>query len=119
MLMRKTVAIAKQVPDVPLYTAADFYMLRIPLLPACTFADVTQVAYYSTDTDVDRLEEYLQRLMVEGTTVLQGLLAQPIVEQALAIASRAMFEGLMRLRQKDGSIAERRHLRAYSRLLRY
>ncbi|MBV9690603.1 MAG: lantibiotic dehydratase [Ktedonobacteraceae bacterium] len=96
------------------YTAADFYLLRAPVLPAHVFSQIASTGA------VARSNEDIEGLLTEARQrcydLLQSLASQPVIEQALAAASFAIFEGVARIRRGEDS---RRAERTYSRLLRY
>jgi thiopeptide-type bacteriocin biosynthesis protein len=99
-----------------LYAPAGFYLLRAPVLPASVFRQITEVPVRSSggfDDSETRLVEARQR----SRATLRRLAADPVIEQALMVASTAIFHGLARLERTDGD--DRRIERAYAGLFRY
>lgn len=98
------------------FAAADFFMVRAPILPADVFTHVTD-----TDLSVpaNRGEDprSLQRRRADTRKRLRDLASDPRVNQALHIASTSLSGELARL--DDRSISERHRDRMFSSLLRY
>ena len=101
----------------PLYTAAGFYMLRAPTLPAGIFTRISTSGHLALESahqdDVARLREQQEMC----SQVLSDLSARPQIRQAVAVASPSLQEGLERLQRGEGSPAQQKRARAG--LLRY
>jgi hypothetical protein len=94
-----------------LYTAAGFFLLRAPVLPAHVFSQIA-----STGARAGRNEGEPETTPQRSYELLQTMAAQPEIELALAASSFALLEGITHIQQGERS---RRVERAYSRLLRY
>jgi len=99
----------------PLYLPADFYMVRAPALSVQVFLQLSNAGHVCTE--IELVDEVLQRGEQEGATMLLQLAARPEVTQALAIASPSLLEGLERLAR--GEKKKARQERVYAGLLRY
>jgi lantibiotic biosynthesis protein len=99
----------------PLYVSADFYMVRVPALPAQAFTNLSNAGHVGVETELT--DEMLQRAEQACATALLQLAARPEVRLALALASPSLLEGLDRLEQ--GEEKEARKARVYASLLRY
>ena len=98
----------------PLYTPANFYMLRTPALPVHTFCWLTGMNSYSgsvcpKDEDILSIKDECKQRIIR-------LASDAAVEQALAIASFSILEGLALIRQDK---QQKRADRIFSSLLRY
>src|SRR5690349_3800486 len=75
----------------PLYTVAEFYLLRAPVLPALVFL---QIASSSCITSTrDEVDDAWVKARQNCYNMLQAMAAQSEIEQALAVASSALSEG--------------------------
>lgn len=100
-----------------LYVPADFYMLRAPALPAETFFRLaSQPAGYDPALLTTDMEEFHGEMTRQCNQELRSLAAHESIEQAVAVASLSLFDGLQQLRHGDMS---RKTERVYSRFLRY
>ncbi|CAM5489824.1 Nisin biosynthesis protein NisB [Streptomyces xanthochromogenes] len=93
--------------DGPFYRAADFFLLRSPVLPVQEFLRITGAP----------LTDGLDERRAHGRQLLRQAARRPRVAQALHIASSSVTAGLERL--ADAPPQDRRSRRAYSTLLRY
>jgi thiopeptide-type bacteriocin biosynthesis protein len=99
-----------------LYAPAGFYLLRAPVLPASVFRQITEGPVRSSAGAGDPETRWVEARQRSHAT-LRRLAADPVVEQALMVASTAIFHGLAQLERADGD--ERRVERAYAGLFRY
>lgn len=102
-----------------LYTAADFYMIRAPLLPSGTLAELA-AARRAPEPPAGGGEPSsggLVRQRAEGREALRALVGAPYVRQALHSASPSLSAALPALER--GTLDPKRADRAYSTLLRY
>lgn len=98
-----------------LYTAAGFYMLRAPALPAEIFLHLSAPSQESEGT-AEESDAHLAALQRATYQSLRDLAAQPSIALALAAASPSLAEAFKRLSQEDTS---HRAKRTYASLLRY
>jgi thiopeptide-type bacteriocin biosynthesis protein len=101
----------------PWFQSASFFLVRTPLLPAATFLQLTASQRAEEPLSGCTISE--QALRERREQCQQKLLQrvqEPLIQQALAIASPSLLEGIVRLRPDDDS---RRTRRVFSRLLRY
>ncbi|HZR41640.1 MAG TPA: lantibiotic dehydratase [Ktedonobacteraceae bacterium] len=100
-----------------LYTSADFYMLRVPALPAELFLKLTAGdGEASISGSLAENDASYVSLMRNCYQQLRTLVSQSEIEHALAIASLSLQEGINRV--EHGKVSKRAE-RVYSRLLRY
>ncbi|MFF4365448.1 lantibiotic dehydratase [Streptomyces sp. NPDC001594] len=101
----------------PLYRAADFFLLRAPVLPVQDFLAITAGPGphdpASGHGDPDRLD----RMRRHGRGLLREMVRRPRVAQALHIASGSVTAGLDRLGEAPQE--DKRTRRTYSTLFRY
>ena len=99
------------------FKPASFFLLRIPLLPAATFLQLTT---QQRDKDATQTNTASEQVLLKQREECQKLILQFVQEllihQALAVASPSLLEGLARLQPYNHS---RRTRRVFSRLLRY
>jgi lantibiotic biosynthesis protein len=98
-----------------LYTPADFYLMRAPVLPAETFFQLTALLAIDK-TDLQEIEAFHTAAIARCYQELQSLISQSGIELAVATASLSLFEELQRFHRGGFS---RKTERAFSRLLRY
>ena len=101
----------------PLYTAAGFYMLRAPALPAQIFTRISNAGHLAPELIHEDLDSALHTQQEKCSQLLRDFLTQPQIRQAVAVASLSLQEGLERLQRGGGSPAQQK--RAYASLLRY
>lgn len=97
-----------------IYTPAGFYLLRAPVFSTDVFMQML-AGSYSIHEEAD-LDTWMTATSQQTYDVLQRLTADPVIEQALAVASTDILKGLAYIRQGDIS---RRSEHAYSTILRY
>jgi lantibiotic biosynthesis protein len=111
---RESMAKDKSTGSTSIYAPAGFYLLRAPVLSTDVFM---QMLAGSNDmkksTDLDT---WVTATSQQTYSVLRGLTADLVIEQALAVASTDILKGLAYIRQGDTS---RRSEHAYSGVLRY
>lgn len=91
------------------YKAADFFLLRAPVLPVDVFSRIDSVdTFLASDSETKACQSWYG--------LLKELAEQPAILQSLAAASSALLEGIARTQR--GEISQRAK-RAYSRLCRY
>lgn len=102
----------------PLYRAADFFLLRAPVLPVQEFLAITAgPGPGDTATGDQDPGPRLDRMRRHGRSLLRDTVERPRVAQALHIASGSVIAGLDRLGEAPED--NRRARRTYSTLLRY
>ncbi len=117
MTVEKGVPLPSQTP---VYEPAGFYMLRAPALPAPIFLHITAAALDGQEGREERTGSLSARLGEArrySYETLKSLLSDPIIEQALTVASADIFEGVARIQRENTS--PRRLERAYAGILRY
>jgi class I lanthipeptide synthase len=99
------------------YTPAGFFLLRAPVLPARVFSELVAggVAAAGAGDLAGRLAEARRRTF----EVVRAYAEDPVVGQALAVASSDLAHGLRRIRQGKADGDGRRTTRAYASLFRY
>ncbi|QBD75434.1 hypothetical protein EPA93_05220 [Ktedonosporobacter rubrisoli] len=97
-----------------LYSSADFYLIRAPLLPAQAFLSLTSGSPALVEGS---LEQRLQAQQNACIQELQILAKDPRVMGALAVASPSLLESVEKLARVKASPA--RNERTYAGLLRY
>ncbi len=100
----------------PLYEAANFYMLRAPILPARTFLQLTDMTHNPVHALPDKRDACIAEVRVQCQQRLLMLASEAPIEHALAAASLSLIEGLAKVRRAEQS---RRSDRTYSSLMRY
>src|SRR5581483_5755006 len=80
----------------PLYLPADFYLLRAPALPAQVFIDLSSAGHVGGETAPGFAWSGGETAC---TALLLRWVARPEVQQALAIASPSLLEGLQRVQR--------------------
>ncbi len=101
----------------PLYTAAGFYMLRAPALPAQVFHWLSTAGHLCQQSRQCELDDALQVSRDNCAQLLRELALQPQITQALAVASPALLAALERLQRGESSLTQQRRITAG--LLRY
>ncbi|MEU3916955.1 lantibiotic dehydratase [Streptomyces sp. NPDC029004] len=102
--------------DGSLYRAADFFLLRAPVLPVQEFLAVT-AGPPDAAAHTEEPSERLDRMREHGRELLRDVARRPRVAQALHVASGSVTAGLDRL--DEAPQGSKRSRRAYSTLLRY
>jgi thiopeptide-type bacteriocin biosynthesis protein len=98
------------------YAAAGFFVLRAPVLPARVFAELT-AASVPAGTAAGDLAGRLDQARQQSFAVVRRLAHDPVVRQALAVASTDLSHGLRKVEQGNGD--RRRTERAYGSLFSY
>lgn len=98
------------------YAPAGFYLLRAPVLPARVFTELTAQGV-PPETGGDELAAACAEARRHSFGVVRRCAEDPVVRQALAIASTDLSHGLRRVQHGNGDL--RRLERAYSTLFRY
>lgn len=101
----------------PLYTPAEFYLLRAPLLPSTSFFLLAEEREHQTD-GARKSDLLTQEARIHLEQTLLSLTSRPSVKQGLAVASFSLLAGLASL-TGDGSVSQPHFRRAFSSLLRY
>ncbi|MGH2481067.1 MAG: lantibiotic dehydratase, partial [Ktedonobacteraceae bacterium] len=107
----------KQPAEQPLFTAAGFYMLRAPALPAHIFTQISAAGYISPESAQEKLDATLHAQQENCSRLLQELASQPQIIQALAVASPSLLDGVERFQHGKSSPAQLKRVSAS--LLRY
>lgn len=103
--------------SVPLYTAAGFYMLRAPALPAQIFTRLSAAGQLSLETIQEDVDVAFHTQQENCSRSLKGLASQPQIMQALAVGSPSLQEGLQRWQRGVCSTGQQKRIAAG--LLRY
>lgn len=99
-----------------LYEPAGFYLLRAPVLPASVFEELAAQAI-PPGTRAGELSASWAQARRRTFEVVRRHTQDPVVRQALAIASADLSHGLRRVQHGNGD--PRRTERAYAALFRY
>lgn len=99
-----------------LYEPAEFYLLRAPVLPASVFEELAAQAI-PPGTRAGELSASWAQARRRTFEVVRRHTQDPVVRQALAIASADLSHGLRRVQHGNGD--PRRTERAYAALFRY
>ncbi|MGW7101538.1 lantibiotic dehydratase [Streptomyces sp. NPDC054838] len=101
----------------PLYRAADFFLLRAPVLPVQDFLAITAGPGTQDAADGHGDPYRLDQMRQHGRGLLRDMVRRPRVAQALHIASGSVTVGLDRLGEAPED--SKRVRRTYSTLFRY
>ncbi|MBE3558886.1 MAG: lantibiotic dehydratase [Ktedonobacteraceae bacterium] len=99
------------------YTAAPFYLLRVPVLPATLFPTLSQQGQLDRSQE-QNLDQAYRHARKASLHMLAQLATHPLIEQALMVASPSLAAALGKP-GKQKEMEDRRSERAYERLLRY
>ena len=101
----------------PLYTPANFYMLRTPVLSTNLYKQITSYMAEGIPDDQEKYEAFLNNARQHSYNIIKQLVALPEIEQAIAVASTSLLEGLKELQNKASSPVRLEH--TYAHILRY